>query len=138
AVKLHPSSCSADLSNVRPSSFSECDCWHLLNRWINICDAKKHEGASTSCVVDVLLRNHPILAELFNQKMKVFLRVVVVAVVIETTSACDCNFQFPRGCYLVRAASPGMACKCVFSLGWTCRLPRSSSGLQGPQSRTVS
>ncbi len=52
-------------------------------------------------------------------QMKVLLLVVVVTVVIETTSACDCNYG-KGGCVLVRAASPGMACKCFIRPIWTC------------------
>ncbi len=52
-------------------------------------------------------------------QMKVLLLVVVVAVVIETASACDCNYH-SGGCAMVRAASRGMACKCVYKGAWTC------------------
>jgi hypothetical protein len=53
-------------------------------------------------------------------QMKVLLLVVVVAVVFETASACDCNYH-SGGCAMVRPASPGMACKCVYRGAWTCR-----------------
>jgi hypothetical protein len=52
-------------------------------------------------------------------QMKVLLLVVVVAVVFETASACDCNYH-SGGCAMVRPARPGMACKCVYKGFWTC------------------
>ncbi len=51
--------------------------------------------------------------------MKVLILVVVVAVVIETTSACDCDHR-KGGCHIVSQARPGMACKCVYKGFWTC------------------
>lgn len=58
AVKLHPSSCSADLdcrdcrlaSKCSSIELLCCDCWHLLNRCINICDANK-VGPNYTCIL---------------------------------------------------------------------------------------
>ncbi|KAI9563464.1 hypothetical protein GHT06_010927 [Daphnia sinensis] len=55
------------------------------------------------------------------EKMKVLaLACIVLAALFEVTSACDCNYH-SGGCAMVRPASPGKACKCVYRGFWTCR-----------------